>query len=166
VTASLPLGYNLYVPYMIDGHNLIPRLGLSLSSADDEMQLVAVLREFCRLTRKKAEVYFDDSPPGQPRTQNFGALTAHFVRAPAEADDAIAARLSRLGGEAKNWVLVSSDHRVQAEGRAAHAQVISSDAFARTVTETLRAAAAKSGEAAPGMDEEELREWLQIFMNK
>lgn len=154
------------MPYLIDGHNLIPHLGISLSSPDDEMELVTLLREFCRLNRKRAEVYFDDSPPGQPRTRTFGALTAHFVRSPGEADDAIAARLSRLAGEAKNWVLVSSDHRVQAEGRAARAQVVSSEAFARTVTETLRAAAGKPAETAPGMDEDELRDWLQIFMNK
>jgi len=158
------------MPYLIDGHNLIPHLGISLHSADDELELVGLLREFCRLSpagkaARRAEVYFDDAAPGQPRTRKFGAVTVHFVPAPAEADDAIAARLKRLGGEARNWVLVSSDHRVQAEGRAAHAQVVSSQAFARAVTETLRTAGAPS-DSEPGMGEQELRDWLEIFNKK
>ena len=45
--------------YMIDGHNLIPKLGLRLDSLDDEEQLLALLQEFCRLRRAQVEVYFD-----------------------------------------------------------------------------------------------------------
>ena len=37
------------MPYLIDGHNLIPKVrGLSLQSMDDEMELVELLQEFCR----------------------------------------------------------------------------------------------------------------------
>ena len=36
------------MPYLIDGHNLIPKLGLRLESLDDEMELIAILQEFCR----------------------------------------------------------------------------------------------------------------------
>jgi predicted RNA-binding protein with PIN domain len=153
------------MPYLIDGHNLIPRLGISLSEADDEMQLVSLLREFCRLSRKQADIYFDDAAPGQPATPKYGAVTGHFVRAPAEADDAIAARLRQLGGDARNWVVVSSDHRVQAEGRAAGAQVISSEAFSRQLRDTLAARSGPSGTAGE-MSEAELDEWLEIFKKK
>jgi predicted RNA-binding protein with PIN domain len=153
------------MPYLIDGHNLIPRLGISLSEADDEMQLVSLLQEFCRLNRKQAHVYFDGAPPGQSATRKYGAVTARFVRAPAEADDAIAARLRQLGGEAQNWVVVSSDHRVQAEGRAARAQVITSEAFSRQLRDTLKAAVG-SRKSSAGMSEAELGEWLEIFKIK
>jgi hypothetical protein len=31
---------------LIDGHNLIPKLGLRSDSSDDEMELAAILQEF------------------------------------------------------------------------------------------------------------------------
>ena len=38
------------MPYLIDGHNLIPKVaGLSLKAVDDEMQLIELLQEFCRI---------------------------------------------------------------------------------------------------------------------
>ena len=167
VTGSWPLnpGYNPSMPYLIDGHNLIPRLGISLSEAEDEMQLMSLVQEFCRLSRKQAHIYFDGAPPGQPVTRKSGAVTAHFVRMPAEADDAIAARLTQLGGDAQNWVVVSSDHRVQAEGRAARAQVITSEAFSRQLRDTL-AGAVGSRKSTAGMSQAELDEWLEIFKIK
>jgi hypothetical protein len=41
------------MPYLIDGHNLIPKLGLRLDSMDDEQELIAILQEYARLERKK-----------------------------------------------------------------------------------------------------------------
>ena len=46
------------MPYLIDGHNLIPRLGLRLDSMDDEMELIAILQEFYRTERRQVEVFF------------------------------------------------------------------------------------------------------------
>ena len=40
------------MPFLIDGHNLIPKLGLRLDSFDDEVELINKLNEFCRITRK------------------------------------------------------------------------------------------------------------------
>ena len=44
------------MPYIIDGHNLIPHVGLRLNALDDEMALVEMLREFCRVKKKRVEV--------------------------------------------------------------------------------------------------------------
>ena len=44
------------MPYLIDGHNLIPKLGLRLDSMDDEMELIAILQEFCRVERRQVDV--------------------------------------------------------------------------------------------------------------
>ena len=45
---------------IVDGHNLIPKIkGLSLKMLDDESELIQILQEYARLTRKKIEVYFD-----------------------------------------------------------------------------------------------------------
>ncbi len=119
------------MPYLIDGHNLIPKLGLRLDSPDDETGLVAILQEFCRLQRRAAEVYFDGAPAGQVRTQKSGAVTAHFVRLGTTADAAIVAALGKLKRAARNWVVVSSDRQVQSAARAARAEVLPSDEFAR-----------------------------------
>jgi len=153
------------MPYMIDGHNLIPKIpGLSLETMDDEMQLVELLQEFCRRQRKEAEVYFDNAPPGQKKARVFGSVTAHFVRQGMTADDAIRARLGRLGRVARNWTVVSSDHAVQASARAARAHYIPSEVFASTLAQTIDKPPQDQGERTEtSLDDEELDDWLKLF---
>jgi len=109
------------MPYLIDGHNLIPKLGLRLDSVDDEMELISILQEFCRLERRQVEVYFDGAPTPHARTRKLGVVTAHFVPLKSTADNAIRSRLKKMGKSAKNWIVVSSDHQVQADAHAARA---------------------------------------------
>ncbi len=120
------------MPYLIDGHNLIPKVpGLSLQEMDDEQHLLEMLQEFCRRQRKQVEVFFDNAPPGGVRARNLGSVTARFVRQGTTADDAIRKRLANLGRAARNWTVVSSDQAVQAEARAVQAQPMPSESFAR-----------------------------------
>ena len=161
------------MPYLIDGHNLIPKMGLRLDSPDDEMELIVILQEFCRLERKHAvsprrargpngvEVYFDGAPTPHAGTRKLGAVTAHFVPLGTTADDAIRNRLRKLGRSAKNWAVVSSDRQVQAEARAAQAEIISSDSFAGTIRQT-RATAPKPGDNRK-LSKQEIEEWLKFF---
>lgn len=153
------------MPYLVDGHNLIPKVGLRLDSPDDELELVAILQEFARLHRRQVEVYFDGAPAGQVGTRGMGTVKVHFVRAGTTADAAITRRLKRMGRAAKNWTVVSSDRQVQAEARAARAEVLSSDAFARMLLQTPRIESAK-----PASDRKissaEVDEWLKIFGSK
>lgn len=153
------------MPYIIDGHNLIPRIpGLSLAAADDEVQLIELLQEFCRLRRKQAEIYFDNAPPGQPRVRSYGLVTARFIRAGQTADAAIRSHLSRLGATARNWILVSSDQEVQRAGRAARAQVISSEAFSRQISQALQEGASQSSQPSEAsMSPDEIQDWLDLF---
>jgi predicted RNA-binding protein with PIN domain len=154
------------MPYLIDGHNLIPKLGLDINSFDDETELVTRLNEFCRLSRKGGlEVYFDNAPPDVPETRRIGLVTAHFVRKPLIADEAIRLRLKNLGRAARNWSVVSSDHRVQAEARSAGAGVISSDEFAATIIDTLRGGPPASSPQKP-LSEREVDEWLKLFSER
>jgi predicted RNA-binding protein with PIN domain len=118
------------MPYLIDGHNLIPKLGLRLDFLDDEEELISRLQEFCRQRRLRAEVFFDGAPPGQASRRKAGSVTAHFVRQGSSADAAIELQLARLGKIVKNWTVVSSDRRVQQAARAVHAGVLSSEEFA------------------------------------
>jgi predicted RNA-binding protein with PIN domain len=150
------------MPYLIDGHNLIPKLGLDLNSFDDETELVQRLNEFCRLSRRgQVEIYFDNAQPGSPEKRSIGLVTAHFVRRPLIADEAIRLRLKKLKNDARNWSVVSSDHRVQGEARFAGARVISSEEFAQTVIETLRAGPPAGGQKQ--MSAGELEDWLTLF---
>ncbi len=155
------------MPYLIDGHNLIPKIpNLSLESLDDEMELVVTLQEFCQRRQKQIEVFFDNAPAGQPRARNFGKVIARFIPSPHTADQAIHNKLIRLGASARNWTIVSSDHAVQAYARAARAQILSSEAFARLIRESLEVNPADTKKRTePSMSEKEVDEWLHLFGN-
>jgi uncharacterized protein len=153
------------MPYLIDGHNLIPKLGLRLDSIDDEMDLLVRLQEFCRLRRTQVEVYFDGAPPGQPSLRKVGMVIAHFVRQGSSADAAIEARLTRLNRTAKNWTVVSLDGRVQRSAGAAQAKTISSEEFANEMARVKSEWTPKSSED-PGLNPGEVEEWLTIFKQR
>lgn len=151
--------------YLVDGHNLIPKLGLHLDSLDDENELIPRLQEYCRLRRARLEVYFDGAPPGQASTRQAGSVIAHFVRQGSSADAAIEARLGLLGKQAKNWTVVSSDRRVQRAARAAHAGVLSSEEFVQQMSKTLAVGSTALKHEAT-LAPEEVEEWLKFFDRK
>ncbi|MFN8383981.1 MAG: NYN domain-containing protein [Anaerolineales bacterium] len=150
------------MPYLIDGHNLIPKFGLRLDSMDDEMELVSILQEFARLKRQQVEVYFDGAPIGSAGTRNLGTVRAHFIRLGQTADSAIRARLNNMGKSAKNWTVVSSDHEVQSAARVNHAQFISSEEFVKLTRNAIQSTP-KSGNADKKLSEKEVDEWLHFF---
>jgi hypothetical protein len=153
------------MPYIIDGHNLIPKIpGLSLENFDDESQLIELLLEFCRLRRKQVEVFFDKAPAGSVRARNFGAVIARFIREGQTADEAIRSRLSRLANQARNWTVVSSDQALQASARRARAHSISSEAFAQELLDALEESR-PDGEKRPEtqLSSEEVERWLEMF---
>ena len=148
--------------YLIDGHNLIPKLGLRLTSMDDEAELVARLQEFCRLRRAQVEVFFDGAPPGQAGTRKTGAVTAHFVQRESSADAALEIRLARLGKAARNLSVVSSDGRVQRAAHAAHAGVLSSEEFTREMSRVQAMSESLTKHEAT-LAPDEVEEWLDFF---
>ena len=153
------------MPYLIDGHNLIPKLGLRLDSINDEMDLVTRLQEYCRLRRVQVEVYFDGAPPGQVSTHKMGSVTAHFIQQASSADAAIESRLTKLGRAAKNWTVVSSDGRVQRAAGASHAGVVSSEEFAREMSKAQAMGTSMSKNEAT-LAPDEVEEWLDLFNRK
>ncbi len=150
------------MPYLIDGHNLIPKLGLHLDSFDDELELLERLQEFCRLRRAQVEVYFDGAPPGEASTRKAGVVTAHFVRQDSSADAAIEARLIQLKKAAKNWTVVSSDGRVQRAAGAAGAGVMSAEEFAQEMVKAQKTRMTKS-KSESALSPDEVEEWLKFF---
>ena len=149
------------MPYLIDGHNLIPKLGLRLDSMDDEMELIAILQEYCRIERKQVEVYFDGAPTQQAGTRKHGSVTAHFVPLKSTADNAIRNRLKTMGKSARNWSVVSSDHRVQLEAREARAEIISSDVFVSTLKQARNSAPKPTDNRK--LSSQEVDDWLKLF---
>lgn len=150
--------------YLIDGHNLIPKVsGLSLRQMDDEARLVELLQVFCRVRRKKVEVYFDQAPPGRAGTRHFGMVTAHFVRQGLAADEVILERLNRLQQAARNWIVVTSDRHIQVQARSMLAQVISSEEFSVQLSEAQLQTAEKGKNQPEPINDEEVEEWLRIF---
>ena len=153
------------MPYLIDGHNLIPKVGLRLDSFDDEVELIRILQEFARLSRRDVEVYFDGAPIGQSGTRKYGTIKAHFVKAGQTADAAIRARLVKMGRAAKNWTVVSSDHEVQSAAQVNRAQFVSSDAFVKELRQALNSVP-KPNSGDKKLSAQEVDEWLEIFREK
>lgn len=152
--------------YIIDGHNLIPKIpGLNLSDPDDENQLIHILQQFCRLTRKRAIVYFDQAPPGMSGGKNFGNVRANYIRQGRTADDAILEKLRKMGRRAQNVIVVSSDRQVQQAARAVHAKVMTSDAFAAK-WDTLISEEPSLDPRVQPLSEKELAEWEALFRGK
>jgi len=153
------------MPYLIDGHNLIPKIpGMSLGEIDDEERLIRLLQDFSRLERKDVEVFFDKAPPGQQRARVFGKVIARFIRQGMTADDAIRARLKQLGNVARNWTVVSSDLEVQSSAKASRARVVSSQAFVRQLLQSLGAEGKdRDDQPEAGLSDGEVDEWLDLF---
>lgn len=150
------------MPYLIDGHNLIPKIGLRLDSADDEMELVTLLQKFSRLRRQPVEVYFDGAPVPHAGTRKLGTVRAHFIRLGQTADAAIRARLRGMEKAAKNWTVVTSDREVQEAARGSQAQFISSEEFVKLLRTTIQSASKTVSSDAP-LSEKEVEEWLWLF---
>lgn len=145
--------------FLIDGHNLIPRVpGLGLDQLDDEMRLVDRLEAFFRGRRTKAIVFFDRGQPGQAPQVRRGFVTARFSRPPVIADQAIRAHLRALGRAAANYTVVSSDHEVIAFAQKMGARTLSSSQFA-----SMLCAAGKKRNASKTIPPDDTDYWLRVF---
>ena len=151
------------MPYIIDGHNLIPKTSdLSLTALDDEIQLIEQLQSFSRRSNKQIEVYFDNAPPGQARKQNHGRVRAYFVSQGRTADEAIRIRLRDLGRSAQTWTVVSSDREVIAAVREARAISMRSEEFAKRLSQTIPSKQSPLNEDAH-LSDDEIEAWLRLF---
>jgi len=150
------------MPYLIDGHNLIPKLGLRLDEIDDEIELAHILQEFARMKRQQIEVYFDGAPPASAGTRKLGTVTGHFISRGQSADSAMRARLNNMGKSAKNWTVVSSDREVQSSAKVNQAKFISSEEFVKLV-KTALSNSTKTQVDDKKMSNQEVEEWLKLF---
>ena len=141
------------MPFQIDGHNLIPVLGLRLTDPEDEAKLTLLLQRYFARTARQGTVYFDRRTPGGAPGTTTRHLTVRFVAPPRTADDAIRAHLARLHGEARNWDVVTNDQALRRAAGRAGARWLSATAFAAELRGTLRAAASEKPDAILSPDE-------------
>jgi predicted RNA-binding protein with PIN domain len=170
--------------YLIDGQNLIPKFaGLNPSDPDDEVRLVEILQVFSRMRRQKVEVFFDGAISGQSGTHTYGVIRAHYIPKGKTAY-AIGQRLEKLGPQAKETLVVSSNRSVQAETRAYHAPFLDSELFARElvsiphspihppeppapVKKPISSDLAKPDtKNQPNLSSDEVSEWIDLFKGK
>jgi len=149
------------MPYLIDGHNLIGKIpGLRLDDLDDEKELIELLQNYCLQEQKEAEVYFDHSASGHARAHVYGKVTARFVRSGETADMAIARHLKRLGKQAANWTVISSDRAVLAAAKRARARAVSSEEFSQ---ELIAERNSTGSVDKPEISNAEIEDWLTLF---
>ena len=151
------------MPIIIDGHNLIPNIpGINLRDLDDEQKLIDLLQEYARVSQDTLEVYFDRAPLGQAKTKQKGRVKVIFVTEKTIADERIIKRIRTLGKEASNWVVVTSDRRIQADAKESRAKSMSSEEFAQKLAKTLDEERTRRS-SDQTMSDSELESWMKLF---
>lgn len=154
--------------YLIDGHNLIPKVGLKLSNPEDEAYLLERLREFARLTGRSLEVFFDKGANGFAHEQKVGTIKVHFVSGQTTADEVIINRVSKAK-RPEEIIVVSSDRHVQVQARGFGARVAASEKFAdemRAVFTNPPKRKNRSGSETrpePLLSDREVNYWADVF---
>jgi predicted RNA-binding protein with PIN domain len=152
-----------HMPYLIDGHNLIgAHPEIDLSDPEDEVALIERLEAYFAEIGKSATLYFDHRAPEARKRFRVGRLDVHFISPPRTADEAILNRLRQLGGEAKNYTVVSSDGDVQGGAQRAGARILSSQTFARLLI-TTGARKSDPAKPTPSLSEEDIKVWEELF---
>jgi uncharacterized protein len=156
------------MPYIIDGHNLIPKVrGLDLKDIDDEYQLIEMLQEFCLKQGKQVEVFFDNASIGTRPVKKMGRVTARFIHSSSTADQAIRRRLMEIGPGARNYWVVSSDGDVQRSAREFHARPISSEDFTKFIfRDDQNTAGEPEKDPDTSLSSNEVDNWLDIFKKR
>ena len=152
------------MPYLIDGHNLIPLLGLRLSDPEDEAKLTLLLQRHFARAGRKGTVYFDRQAPGGATGISSRHLAVRFVALPRTADDGIRAHLARLKGEARNWIVVSNDQAIRRAAERAGARWLSASQFAHEVRLAPQGHPGEKPEARLSPDE--VSEFERLFQNR
>lgn len=156
--------------WLIDGHNLIPKLGISLRSEEDEAALLEQLVEYARLTGRNLEVFFDRGANGFAHEKKIGTIKVHFVSARTKADEALIDRVLKEK-RPHEITVVSSDRHVQFQVKNLGARIVGAEKFAdemravfmnppkrksKTIS-TLRI------ESESSLSDREIAYWIEIF---
>lgn len=149
------------MPFLIDGHNLIPHTGLHLDDPDDEQKLIVLLRGYLVRVQKKGTVIFDRGLPGGAARWSNHALEVRFAPSPRPADDVIMDRLRREKNP-RGLTVVTSDRVVADFALSRGAQVKGSAEFAHEMLAKPHTPRAKE----TGLSAEEVARWEEEFKKR
>lgn len=155
------------MPLLIDGHNLIAQMpGMRLSDADDEAQLVLLLRRYAALRRGRTiVVVFDHGVYGHPQRLDGYGVTCLFAHSPQDADAHLIRRINAIT-RPREWTVVTGDRQIAQVASDRGIKVIDSRTFAQTLLQCAtppqrqQRADAEKPEQAPHA---EIEEWLRLF---
>lgn len=152
------------MPYLIDGHNLIARLpDVDLDDPNDEMKLVAKLRGFCALNRKRCTVVFDSGlPGGRSPTSNHAVEVVFASHQQLTADELLILRIKKLR-DANNWTVVSSDNAILQTAQAQGCMTMRTDAFVKLLSTPARPKPEAGEWTNPIISPQDLAEWQAYF---
>lgn len=156
------------MPLLVDGHNLIGQVpGLSLADADDEAQLVLLLRRYSTARRgRQVVVVFDGGVYGHPQQLNGYGITCYFARSPQDADAELIKRLRALK-RPRDWSLVTSDRQIVRVAEEMRVAVIGAREFARQLRPAPQRPASLPDEKPDvRLSEAEIDEWLDLFRTR
>ncbi len=152
------------MPLLVDGHNLIGQVpGIDLADADDEAQLVMLLRRYATTKRtRQVFVVFDHGVYGHPEQLDGYGVSCYFARSPRDADQELIRRIKKAA-HPREWTVVTSDRQVVRAAADRGVRVISSQAFAAQLTTPKPQAAPEEKPRDVKLSEAEIEEWLALF---
>lgn len=152
------------MPLLIDGHNLIGQTpGISLSDANDEAQLVMLLRRYATAKRNRnVIVVFDHGVYGHPQTLDGYGVSCYFAHSPRDADQELIRRIKKLA-RPKDWTVVTSDRQIARAAAERGVKVIESQRFAALLSAPAPHAAPEEKPRDVQLSEAEVEEWLALF---
>ena len=119
------------MPWVIDGSNVLGRIGADLRGDDPKRQLVRLLASFARSKRTRVVCFFDGPEPDS-FAKNLGNVSVVFSGS-IPADDLIVKRVS----SGRGWSVVTSDRGCAARVQGRHVAVVPAEQLAREL-ETLQ----------------------------
>lgn len=153
-----------YMPYLIDGHNLIGQLSdISLDDPNDEALLVQKLSGFAARTKQKCVVVFDHGLPGGASRLSNRNVKVIFASSPSNADQIIIRRI-RNERTPTAWIVVSSDNEVLNMARRHKMRAIRASDFIQLLRRPTPPPQPDVGEAADvQLSPSEIEQWLAEF---
>ena len=154
--------------YLIDGHNLIGKLGdIHLDDPDDEVKLVLRLRSWSARGRKrKVTVIFDQGlPGGEDRGLSTGKVKVIFSPGGRSADSLLLSRIAKVKNPSE-YTLVSSDKTIIRFAEKRRLTVLRSEDFALRMDqqrEQQRVGSTAEPIDDPQLSADELSMWLAMF---
>lgn len=118
--------------WVIDGNNVLGRMGAPRESVEAKRELVQRLGQFARVRRVRVACYFDGPEPPQ-FGKHLGSVTVIFSGR-TTADDLITERLAERSG----WKLVTSDHGLASRLAGRRVEIITPMELMRQVEEAAR----------------------------